>query len=157
MRRMGRGHALRVLALLFGLAALLAVSAPAATARSRAADVEADVLARINAARSAAGRAPLTSDARLVPLARTHAGRLARSGQLFHRNYTTVLQAVNGRRAGEVVGVAFDGASLVSAWLGSSVHRSIVLGKGFRLAGVGVARGTYAGAAAWYVTVDVAG
>lgn len=154
---MGRGRALRVLVLLFGLVALLAVSAPAATARSRAADVETDVLTRINAARAAAGRAPLVSDARLVPLARAHAGRLARSGQLFHRPYVRVMQAVNGRRAGEVVGVGFDGASLVSAWLASSVHRSIVLGKGFRLAGVGVARGTFAGAAAWYVTVDVAG
>ncbi len=115
------------------------------------------MLARINAARASAGRAPLTSDARLVPLARSHAVRLARSGQLFHRPYVRVLQAVNGTRAGEVVGVGFDGASLVTAWLASSVHRSIVLGRGFRLAGVGVARGTFAGTAAWYVTVDVAG
>jgi len=154
---MGRGHALRVLALLFGLVALLAISVPAASARSRGADVEADVLARINTARASAGRAPLTSDARLVPLARSHAGRLARSGQLFHRPYVRVMQAVNGTRAGEVVGVGFDGASLVTAWLASSVHRSIVLGRGFRLAGVGVARGSFAGTAAWYVTVDVAG
>ena len=154
---MGRGHAFRVLTLLVGLVALLVVSVPTASARSRAADVEADVLARINSARVAAGRPALTSDARLVPLARAHAGRLARSGQLFHRPYARVMQAVNGRRAGEVVGVGFDGASLVTAWLGSSVHRAIVLGRGFRLAGVGVARGQYAGTSAWYVTVDVAG
>lgn len=115
------------------------------------------MLQRINDQRTALGRNALVADGRLATLAGSHSLRMARTGSLVHAPFTRILRAVNGRRAGEVIAAGMTPAEIVSAWFASAVHRPILLDRGFRLGGVGVATGTSGGVAVWYVTVDVAG
>jgi uncharacterized protein YkwD len=134
------------------LAVLVVAAAPAAARRAPNA-VESELLQRINDQRAAMGRKALTADSRLAAVASGNSLRMATTGALIHSPYARILRAVNGRRAGEAIAVGSSAAQIVAAWMASPVHRSIVLGRGFRLAGVGVAPG----AAAWYATLDVAG
>jgi uncharacterized protein YkwD len=147
----------RIAATALALLAMLLVAATPASARRSANSVESEVLQRINDQRTALGRKALAADARLATIAGNHSLRMARTGSLVHAPYTRILRAVNGRRAGEVIAAGMTPAEIVTAWFGSAVHRPILLDRGFRLAGVGVATGSIGGVPVWYVTVDVAG
>ena len=146
----------RIAATALALVAILLVAASPASARRSATSVESEVLQRINDQRTALGRTALSADPRLATIAGTHSLRMARTGSLVHAPFVRILRAVNGRRAGEVIAAGATPAEIVGAWLASPVHRPILLDRGFRLAGVGVATGSVGGVAVWYVTVDVA-
>jgi uncharacterized protein YkwD len=146
----------RIAATALALVAILLVAASPASARRSATSVETEVLQRINDQRTALGRKALIADPRLAPIAGSHSLRMARTGSLVHAPFLRILRAVNGHRAGEVIAAGMTPADVVTAWFASSVHRPILLDRGFRLAGVGVATGTVDGVAVWYVTVDVA-
>jgi uncharacterized protein YkwD len=156
MRRHMRS-APRFLAALFALVALFAAFAPAASARRAPTLVEAEVLQRINDVRGKAGRPAMKASPPLATLAGRHSAKIARAGTLVHAPYGRILRAVDGRCAGEVIAIGATPAEIMGGWLGSPVHRQILLDRRFTMAGVGVAPGQLGGGFAWYVTVDVAG
>ena len=46
---------------------------------------------------------------------------------------------------------------VLRAWINSSEHRANLLNGHFRVIGIGVAKGTWAGRAAYYITADFGG
>lgn len=147
------------------LAALLPTAAPAhAAARSTLGPFGRALLRELNHARAQYGLPAVRDDARMDHAARSHSGAMAASGAVTHGSWSGRV-AVASRHAGsigEVLGWLAPGSArseaawLVRTWLGSPIHRPIVLGTSFRRVGVGRATGSIGGAASAIYTVDFA-
>lgn len=147
-RRTPRHLAAGVAALLALVLAGCAAPAPAAAPVPVAGSWQAEMLASLNAQRSAAGVGPLTACPTLEVAAQRHSAdqaarstmshtgsdgsspwdRMARAG---YRNYTAAAENVAGGQRG--VG------QVMSAWMGSSGHRANILNGAYTHVGVGQA------------------
>ncbi len=135
-----------------------AVSAPPAVAFDRAASERA-MLKLINAAREKRGLAKVRIHTALDRAALDHSRELLAQGRFAHTSADGTGTATRLRRAGygssgwsswsvaEVIGVGQGtlGAprAVFRAWMGSKAHRSIILGKRWRDAGIGCAHGAF--------------
>lgn len=122
---------------------------PAATASTET-DGEAALLTWINDARTARGLVPLRRDASLTAIAGLRAGKMASANTLSHTvagSLTTQLGSyhVQWYRYGETIGYSTAGWSIDAArwifraWMGSSMHRALLMSDRFNYIGVGLA------------------
>lgn len=97
----------------------------------------------INAKRSGAGLAPVSSHGGLASLARSHSAAMAERGSLYHSGNLAGRVATvvpNWQGVGENVGVGASVADVNAMFMNSATHRANILGN-FNLAGVGVVEG----------------
>jgi uncharacterized protein YkwD len=114
-------------------------------------------LCLINVERRARGLAPLGGNPTLARAARRHAGDMINRGYFSHvspsgATFSDRLRKVGYVRAscawsaGETlawgIGASATPAGTVSAWMHSPAHRAVLLGRGFREAGIGAVGGT---------------
>jgi uncharacterized protein YkwD len=142
-----------------GLARAAAVceGAEAPIAATTVAQSRSTLACLIDAVREERGRAPLRRDDKLSEAARDHAADMVGRAYFGHvtpagRDQTDRLRrvgwppATGGWWAGEILALGSGGAStprhLVSAWLNSPPHRSILLSRKPTLIGLGVVRNT---------------
>jgi uncharacterized protein YkwD len=128
---------------LIPLLAAMAATSLLAPAAASAGSAEGAMLRDINLARSAAGVPPVR---RYEPLTRTskrYAVRLARSGQMVHA--ANPARGAHARYVGEILGMTTTPGSaadaIVRAWLGSAIHRPILLDRRYRYVGIGLRHG----------------
>jgi len=109
-------------------------------AAASAADTEAEMLARINASRTARGLGPLAVNAALAAHARRHSQAMAQSGELFHSSAAEMRAAAGSgwTALAENVGRGSDVAGIHAAFMASPSHRNNILG-GFDYVGIGIA------------------
>jgi uncharacterized protein YkwD len=113
-------------------------------------DDGAEVVARANAARSAAGLAPLAIQPALVSAAQAHSHDQASTGRMTHVGSdgsdagTRIVRAgFTPRTWGENVAMGYRTATAVfDGWMSSPGHRANILHDGFTLVGVAVAYAT---------------
>ena len=127
----------------------LALLVPAASAR---ADTASDTLAALNQARAARGVAPLRADAQLAQAARGHSRDMVARGYFAHGDFPSRVRRTGWMRSrgewrlGENLawgtGAMATPGAVVEAWLASPSHRRIMLARGLRRVGIGVAAGT---------------
>jgi uncharacterized protein YkwD len=154
---------LRLAAVLVALIAALAV--PAVARATFASTFRHALLARINNYRAAYGRRPLVLNLSLRDSAIAHSSDMARHTMLSHTASTgcTWIQRIRywgyrGTYIGENLAAGtFTPLGVMHAWRASPDHRANLLGLRYRVIGLGVARGTWGGHAAVYVTVDFGG
>jgi uncharacterized protein YkwD len=122
---------------------------------------EQTLLTAINAARAAAGVAPLRATPALTSAASWQSQVLAEAGVLDHTSpdgstLTDRLTRVrwHGSTAGEDLAVAPSASGAVAMWMLSPGHRENVLRASFHTVGLGVARGVWNGQSAVFVTAD---
>lgn len=122
---------------------------------------ERSLLTAINAARAAAGVAPLRASVALNGAAAWQSQSLARAGYLDHTSPdgSTLIDRLtrarwHGSTAGEDLAVAPSPSDAVAMWLQSPGHRENLLSPSFHTVGLGLARGVWSGRAALYVTAD---
>jgi len=162
-----------ILAVCAALLLALAVAAVAAgPARASQPTANAAVMLRlINHARTQRGLAPLRVHAALSRAALAHSRDMMRRDYFSHASPGGATCAARARRAGyaksgcrpwvgEVLGwgTSFVGTpqAVFGNWMRSAYHRSIILGRRWRDAGVGSVSGTFKGASGvWMYTVDV--
>jgi hypothetical protein len=97
----------------------------------------------INAKRSSAGLAPVSSSGALASLAQRHSQEMANAGRLFHTGDLagSVSSVLSGwQSVGENVGVGESVDAVNTMFMQSSAHRANILGN-YNLAGVGVVQG----------------
>lgn len=111
-------------------------------------------LSAINAARSAAGAAPLSIQGDLLRISRAWSQTMATAGQLFHDPNLTKLAPSNWQALGENVGTGPTCDSIAQAFMNSPEHRRNILDPAFTTVGVGVVDS--AGGTVW-VTEDFMG
>jgi uncharacterized protein YkwD len=114
------------------------------------------VLCEVNAARAAAGRAPLAPRAALAHAAVAQARDMVARGYFAHTSpegdgpaervrRTGYLRRVRAWQLGEVLlwqaGTAYSAASVVAMWLASPPHRRVLLARAYAEAGAGVTPG----------------
>ncbi len=142
------------------LTATVAVATPSAARAGSAANEQA-LFQLLNAARARHGLAKLTLQPTLAQAARAHSTEMLRRGYFAHSSasgasYSTRILRSGYRRSGfsswavsEVIGwgkgMRGTPAVVLRGWLGSPLHRSIILGARWRDVGVGCVRGTYHG------------
>ena len=98
---------------------------------------ESSLVNKVNSARKANGKAPLQVYWDLTDDARAHSKRMRDKGELFHN--PNLGRVTTGWKAlGENVGVGPNIDLLFDAFMGSSAHRSNILG-GYNYIGLGVA------------------
>lgn len=104
------------------------------------------VLAKVNAARRRHLLPPLVLDPRLMQAAQSHASEMGRTGLYGHEigpgtDFVTRIRAVGyDQSSGENIGVGYASAEeAVQGWLDSPGHRTNMLKRGHRLAGIGYA------------------
>jgi uncharacterized protein YkwD len=141
----------------------VAASAPATPATpscssQRAADGAATlVLRRLNAVRAEHGAPRLRIDRTLARVARRHSRDMVRHRYFAHDSRSGARFSariahsgwMGGRRRWKVgenlawgTGCSATAASIMAAWLRSPAHRHVLLDPGYRVVGIGVARGT---------------
>jgi uncharacterized protein YkwD len=103
------------------------------------------MIERINAVRADHGLRPLQGSERLARSARRHAGRLMEHGSFGHgalrlSGFSSLGEALAYHR-----GRRLAVARTVRRWLGSAVHRGLVLDPSFRWAGAGRSSGRFGG------------
>lgn len=147
------------------MVALLPTAAPAqATPRSTLGPFGRALLRELNHARAQYGLPAVRDDARMDAAARSHSSAIAASGSPTHGSWSGRVAAASRHAAsiGEVLGwrapdsARSEAAWLVRAWLGSPIHRPIVLGASFRRVGIGRTTGTVGGMSSAIYTVDFA-
>lgn len=115
---------------------------PSQTQAFSGADFESDVMVTINQARKHAGLKPVRFfDSCVERMASSWGSRIARSGNLVHRDQHKVLRRCDQNWAGETLirsESALDADTIVQAWLDSPAHRAVLLKKRARVAGVSV-------------------
>jgi uncharacterized protein YkwD len=148
---------------LMAFATFGAASAQAAKPLRQMSSAERTLLAAINAARAAAGVAPLRATDTLTTAATWQSQVLARAGVLEHTSPdgSTLADRLTrvgwrGTAAGEDLAVAPTAASAVAMWMQSPGHRENLLRPAFRIVGLGLARGVWNGRSALYITADFA-
>lgn len=100
--------------------------------------MEGDFVARINQERAAQGLATLSVAGDLVAVARSHSGRMAGAGELYH-NPNLGGDVANWQTVGENVGRGASVGELHGAFMASPSHRDNVLDDDWSQIGVGVA------------------
>ncbi|HMC05600.1 MAG TPA: CAP domain-containing protein [Actinomycetota bacterium] len=95
-------------------------------------------LSAINAARSAAGAAPLAIQGDLLRISRVWSQTMATAAQLYHDPNLTKLAPSNWQALGENVGTGPTCDSLAQAFMNSPEHRRNILDPAFTTVGVGV-------------------
>lgn len=111
--------------------------------------VEADVFARTNRHRAAAGLAPLRPDPALSAAAQAHACDMARRSSMTHVGGDGSTLGTRLRRQGYAFATGAENiargspgpAEVVAIWMGSSGHRSNILNTRMSEAGLGLALG----------------
>ena len=140
--------------------------APAvAEASFSAATYRSNLLTRINNYRVNHGRCKLKVNLNLQRAATAHSGNMANHHILSHYSSSGVtwLQRIRwygyrGSWVGENLAVGlWTPRQVLRAWINSSEHRANLLNGHFRVIGIGVAKGTWAGRAAYYITADFGG
>jgi uncharacterized protein YkwD len=145
--------------LLVCLAAVAGAAAPAgAQARTGPSSLEGEVLASVNAERVARGLAPVLAQADLMCAARAHSRSMAHRSFLSHDSSGGASLGLRllghgyrrdgyaGWNVGEDIAMARAGTlaatpqGVVALWMLSGAHRRVILGAGFRDAGIGVHR-----------------
>jgi uncharacterized protein YkwD len=122
---------------------------PSATASTET-DGESALVSWINEARTARGLVPLRRDTSLFAIAGLRAGRMASANTLSHTvagSLTDQLASysVQWYRYGETIGYSTAGWSIDAArwifraWMGSSLHRALLMSDRFNYLGVGLA------------------
>lgn len=153
----------RALRLLLVCLALLAVLAPAAGAAPRRAgvpanDLEREVVQHLNEVRAERGLPAVRMVDTLVQAARRHSRAMIAHDEFSHespanretfdRRIRRFHQArVLGETLGWGTGAYGSPAGVVELWMDSPPHRAILLDRAFTRIGVGLARGTFQGAA----------
>lgn len=102
---------------------------------------EAQVMVEINRARVAAGQPPVRFfDSCVERMATSWGNRIARTGELAHRDQRRVLGRCDQSWAGEnlIRSAGLDARTIVRAWLDSPAHRAVLLKRRATLAGVAV-------------------
>ena len=104
---------------------------------------------------------PLRASASLTNAASWQSQALAGAGYLDHTSPdgSTLIDRLTrvrwrGTSAGEDLAVAARPSDAVEMWLASPGHRANLLSPAFRTIGLGLARGTWNGRGALYVTAD---
>ncbi len=122
---------------------------PPSPAAPAADGTEAQVLALVNAERSAAGCAPVTADAGLAAVARAHSLDMRDRGFFDHVNpdgldpFDRAERAgVTNARAENIAWGQADAAAVMASWMDSPGHRANILDCGLATMGVGVVTGT---------------
>jgi len=118
------------------LGPVLATAAPASALTTE----EQQLVDQINAAREAAGLAPLTVSEALTLLAEQHSAQMASAGTIFHTSdLAAEIGSVypNWTRIGENVGMGSSTQQLTSMFLASPEHAANIYGD-YNLLGVGV-------------------
>lgn len=141
-----------------GIAAFLA--APSALAAPAS---PAGLLRAVNAARAAHHVQPLRLDPALTRAARAHTAEMLRGnvfshGDFYGRMTSFHLSGSLGENLAWGSGGYGTAASIVRMWLASPEHRANLLRPGYRRLGLGIAHGSFQGAAgATVVTADFGG
>ncbi len=135
---------------------LVACAVGAPPAGAAAGTRSAEVLRLLNAARAHHGAPPLRADRRLARAAAAHSRDMVANRYFAHRSRTGERPSrriartgwMDGRRRWHVGENLAWGtlrkarpAAIVAAWLRSPPHRRIMLGRRYRVVGVGVVRG----------------
>ena len=126
---------LATLVLTGGAGAVAVVAAPTAFASSYS--FESEFVAKLNAARQAAGLQPYTVAADLTSVARSHSARMASSNSLYH-NPSLTSDVSNWQAVGENVGTGPNVDDIHTAFMNSPDHRANILDHDFTQVGVGV-------------------
>lgn len=143
-------RAARAVALLFLTVAALAATGVALAAGGLTAR-ESSFLAAVNAVRARHSVPPVSVTAGLVRAARSHSAEMIRTGTFRHGafEHRLVQFGARGPVVGEDLGWTIDDRTatnrIVSWWLASPRHRTVLLRPGFRHVGIGVARGPFFG------------
>jgi len=155
------------------LAAVVALTvAPAASASVTLTKPERTLLTLINRARTKRGLHKLSIVVSLERAARAHSREMVKRDYFSHNSYSG--ESVSSRlirfgykttgctswRIGECIaygrGTSGSAKGVFRAWMKSKTHRSIILTKAFRNAGIGRAKGTYCGVTGMiFFTLDV--
>jgi uncharacterized protein YkwD len=152
---------LGVLAAMTLVALINALAAPTAAVRLTAS--EHAFFAAINQTRVEHGLAALTLDGNLVEAARFHSSDMVAHDYFAHGVFWRRLQSFGTTAGflGENLGWSADQDPirvLISLWLHSPEHRAVLLNRGFRSVGIGVAVGPFHGFPhALVVTTDFSG
>ena len=150
--------------LIWAAAVVAAVIFTASAESATLTRVESSLLSVMNQVRSSNGMAPLRLDLRLERAARSHSGKMLRTGVFFHGAFNARIRGAGVRapRVGENlawgVGVLSRARAIVNMWLASPSHRANLLHPGYRTVGVGALRGNFGGYShALMITTDFAG
>jgi uncharacterized protein YkwD len=131
--------------------AVVSGASPAAAAPTRLTSVESSFLAAINEVRAEHSRRRVRLDHGLVRAARAHSLDMVRAGYFEHGDFVRRLVSFGARgpMVGEDLGWTVSNGEqtdrIIRWWLGSPGHRAVLLRRGFRSMGVGVARGPFHG------------
>jgi hypothetical protein len=115
----------------------LSVVAPQAAFADSTYSMEAQFIAKVNAARQANGQAPYSIAGDLTSIARGHSANMARQQSLYH-NPSLTTQVQNWQAVGENVGEGPDVNDIATAFMQSPEHRANILDHDFTQIGVGV-------------------
>ncbi|HEU0019225.1 MAG TPA: CAP domain-containing protein [Thermoleophilaceae bacterium] len=137
--------ALRTFVLTLGL--LIALTAPTAAAATKQEEASERLIQKINQVRAKHGLAGLREAPKLARTALAYARRLIRVDGFGHGS---TYAGAGFRRSGEILalqrGWSLKASGPLHQWLGSSVHRTLMLDPGFRYLGAAPARGNFGGA-----------
>jgi len=115
----------------------VATVAPVAAFADSSASMESQFVAKMNAARQAAGLRPYVVASDLTSVARQHSAAMASKQELYHNpNLTTQVQ--NWQAVGENVGEGPTVSDIHNAFMQSPEHRANILDHDFTQVGVGV-------------------
>jgi uncharacterized protein YkwD len=105
------------------------------------------MLAKINSARAARGLPAVRPSRALTSRCRSYARRMARTGRWRHARNAGAAEILAFTRQGPQV------SWTVRAWLGSTVHRRVLLSKRYRRVGIALQKGRIQGgrASIWVV------
>jgi len=149
----------KILVAFLASSAVFALASPASAGRLSAA--ETSLLKTVNAVRASHGVAPVRIDYRLERTARAHSADMLRHQYFAHGAFGSRVRSSGafGPVFGEDLAWGPVSASwVVSEWLASPEHRSVLLRPGFRRVGIGAYQGSFAGQGGkLVVTADFAG
>ena len=144
---------------------LLALTPAVAKASFSASTYRANLLAGINTYRAHHGLRKLSVNTNLQQAATAHSTNMATHHMLSHYSSSGVTWSqrirwygYKGSWIGEnlAVGEWLPGGTL-NAWINSAPHRANLLSGHYRVIGIGVVKGVYAGRWAYYITADFGG
>jgi hypothetical protein len=115
----------------------LTIATPTAALADSTYSMEAQFIAKVNAARQANGQAPYAVAGDLTSIARQHSANMAAQHSLYH-NPSLTTQVQNWRAVGENVGEGPTVDDIHTAFMNSPEHRDNILDHDFTQIGVGV-------------------
>ena len=144
---------------------LLAITPSAALASFSPSTYRANLQYAINQYRAHHGLAKLKVNLNLQQAASAHSTNMARHHVLSHYSSSglTWTQRIRyygyrGSWIGENLAVGqWSATGTLKAWINSAPHRANLLGSHYRVIGIGVVKGVWAGRWAYYITADFGG